>query len=91
MNINSYMRPMLLLGVLCSSAIGITSIASAGITPASTTNAPGKDKYTVCHKGHAITIAESAVSAHMAHGDNMGPCGQTQPQTPAQPQTPTDQ
>lgn len=36
-------------------------------------------KVTICHKpdkkgGHTITVDASAVPAHMAHGDKMGPC-----------------
>ncbi|TLS68312.1 hypothetical protein FEF65_04795 [Mariprofundus erugo] len=34
----------------------------------------GNDKATICHNGHSITISTSAVSAHMAHGDQMGTC-----------------
>lgn len=32
-------------------------------------------KVTICHKGHTITIAQSALPAHLAHGDTVGPCG----------------
>ena len=32
-------------------------------------------KVTICHKGHTITISESALPAHLAHGDTVGPCG----------------
>ncbi len=28
----------------------------------------------VCHNGRTITVAASAVDAHIAHGDSMGPC-----------------
>lgn len=35
---------------------------------------------TICHKGHAITIAESALDAHLAHGDAMGACQHQQTQ-----------
>ena len=32
-------------------------------------------KVTICHKGKTtITVAESAVAAHIAHGDAMGAC-----------------
>jgi uncharacterized protein YraI len=31
-------------------------------------------KVTICHKGHTITIDESALPAHLAHGDTVGPC-----------------
>lgn len=32
-------------------------------------------KVTICHKGHTISVAASAVKAHLAHGDQMGACG----------------
>ncbi len=31
-------------------------------------------KVTICHKGHTITISRSALPAHLAHGDTVGPC-----------------
>lgn len=34
-----------------------------------------EDKVTVCHKGKkTLVIPQSAVSAHVGHGDTMGPC-----------------
>lgn len=38
--------------------------------------AASMDKVTVCHKGKTIHVDESAVAAHMAHGDTMGACSQ---------------
>lgn len=35
---------------------------------------PPKKKITVCHKGEAIEISESALDAHIQHGDVEGPC-----------------
>ena len=32
-------------------------------------------KVTLCHKGHTISVAEQAVTAHLAHGDMFGKCG----------------
>jgi hypothetical protein len=37
------------------------------------------EKVLVCHKpdkkgGHTLSISASAVSAHLGHGDKMGPC-----------------
>lgn len=32
------------------------------------------DKVLVCHNGHAICVAPSAVPAHLAHGDMLGDC-----------------
>ena len=28
----------------------------------------------ICHNGHSIRVNESAVPAHLAHGDTLGPC-----------------
>lgn len=33
---------------------------------------PGKAL--VCHNGHTIEVSAEAVSAHLAHGDTLGPC-----------------
>ena len=33
-----------------------------------------KCKVTLCHNGHEITIDESAVAAHLCHGDTIGEC-----------------
>lgn len=32
------------------------------------------EKVTICHKGRTLKVAKSAVRAHLAHGDTMGPC-----------------
>jgi len=32
------------------------------------------EKVTLCHNGNSITVAQPAVSAHMAHGDTEGAC-----------------
>jgi uncharacterized protein YraI len=49
-----------------------------GETPGdgSETPPPGQEnhKVTICHKGHTITIDESALPAHLAHGDTLGAC-----------------
>jgi hypothetical protein len=34
----------------------------------------GQSKVTICHKGREIHVAESAVQAHLNHGDTLGPC-----------------
>jgi hypothetical protein len=34
----------------------------------------GNNKVLVCHEGNTICVAESAVAAHLAHGDYMGSC-----------------
>jgi uncharacterized delta-60 repeat protein len=35
---------------------------------------PGNNKVLVCHKGNTICVNESAVPAHLAHGDYLGSC-----------------
>jgi hypothetical protein len=35
---------------------------------------PNEPKVTICHNGHSITVAQSAVPTHLAHGDTVGPC-----------------
>lgn len=39
---------------------------------------PGNSKVLVCHKGNTICVDESAVPAHLAHGDFLGPCNAQQ-------------
>jgi hypothetical protein len=39
---------------------------------------PDKEKVTLCHRGHTITVAEAALPAHLAHGDLVGPCETTE-------------
>jgi hypothetical protein len=34
----------------------------------------GQSKVTICHKGREIRVAESAVQAHLNHGDTLGSC-----------------
>src|SRR5690349_16906961 len=45
-------------------------------------------RVTLCHQGDAgpqtITVAESAVDAHLAHGDVVGPCASVNFCTPAE-------
>lgn len=79
-----YSRSLLWAGILCAAATGAAKVASANTTPVSVSstvsNAPhSKEKYTICHKGHEISVAESAVAAHLAHGDSQGSCRPTPP------------
>jgi hypothetical protein len=32
------------------------------------------EKVTICHKGHTISVPTTALPAHLAHGDTVGPC-----------------
>jgi hypothetical protein len=34
-------------------------------------------KVTVCHKGQTLEVPESALQAHLGHGDTLGPCSIT--------------
>ena len=44
----------------------------------SKTDAGAADKkVTICHKGQTLEVAESAVQAHLNHGDTLGPCNIT--------------
>lgn len=31
-------------------------------------------KVTLCHEGHTISVSQTSVPAHLAHGDTLGPC-----------------
>jgi hypothetical protein len=68
-------------------AIGILSVLAVTFILAGHAIAkPGKKpsqghKVTICHcppgnpeNRHTITVSESAVAAHLAHGDTLGPC-----------------
>ena len=55
----------------------IAVLFSAGAAPF-VFSKPDKDKVTLCHRGHTITVADSALQAHLAHGDTIGPCEVTE-------------
>jgi hypothetical protein len=77
----------------------IRAAAAAGtlLSPVVTTfgaapvHARGGNKVQVCHAGQTITVHKSAVPAHLAHGDTLGPCGSapttSEPTTTAPPTT----
>jgi Domain of unknown function (DUF5666) len=68
--------------VVCSSEEGqiiITHIIILNGNEGEVPSSEGGEKVLICHKpnkkgGHTISIAASAVSAHLAHGDKLGPC-----------------
>ena len=44
-----------------------------------------KKKVTICHNGQTITVSQSALNAHLAHGDLVGVCPSLPPPPPASP------
>lgn len=54
----------------------LSAVAIAAII-AGTTVANNNDKVTICHKGQEITVSANAVEAHLAHGDKLGSCDDT--------------
>lgn len=46
----------------------------------------GHTPVTICHNGHTITVDDSAMKAHLKHGDNLGAC-KDWPTTPSTPVT----
>jgi hypothetical protein len=56
-------------------AIGGTALADKGKPPGKDNGkGKGREKVTLCHKGHTITVGKPAVPAHLRHGDTLGPC-----------------
>jgi len=66
----SFLRPLSsgLIASLC--VVAATTVLAQKPDPIS----PNEPKVTICHNGHSITVAQSAVPAHLAHGDTVGPC-----------------
>jgi hypothetical protein len=66
------------LGYAASSTKGAFKKVSALEGP-SAARTPASDQYvekvTICHNGHTISISQSALAAHLRHGDTIGPCG----------------
>lgn len=68
--------------VVCSSENGQIVITHIIILTISENEIPSDeegDKVLICHKpnkkgGHTLSISSSAVSAHLGHGDKLGPC-----------------
>jgi len=78
------------IGYAASSTVEVAKVAKRVVTPATPKPAPvvaaspshdqyKPEKVTICHRtgsGHGvtITISRSALPAHLAHGDTIGPC-----------------
>ena len=50
------------------------AMSLSAITLFASVATPKADKVTICHKGKTIKVDESAVAAHLAHGDTLGAC-----------------
>ena len=60
-----------------SSGCGSPASSFKTLTVTATQNTscgPRNDKVIVCHNGQQLCISASAVAAHLAHGDILGPC-----------------
>ena len=55
-----------------TTSVATTTTTSAATTTTTTTPAPRK--VAMCHDGKTIMVDASAVPAHLAHGDTLGPC-----------------
>jgi hypothetical protein len=62
--------------ILKKTIIFVSIISSFGCAVAMEGSAPRtKEKVTLCHKSKkTIHVDDSAVKAHLGHGDYMGPC-----------------
>lgn len=59
-------------------AIASTTAALA-YAPMSTASGRGHESVTICHNGNTIVVDDSAVSAHLRHGDYIGACTTPEP------------
>jgi hypothetical protein len=44
-----------------------------------------EEKVAICHEGNTIEVNESAVPAHLAHGDTLGACVEVNPESIVEP------
>lgn len=58
-----------------SAGVLLTSLSIAK-TDTDCRNATKAEKVTLCHKGKTIKVDQVAVAAHLAHGDELGACGE---------------
>ena len=66
-----------------SMLFGIAALVAGVSAGLATSQAQGakakKAKMAVCHRGHTIRIGQSAVMAHLRHGDRLGTCRRLAP------------
>jgi hypothetical protein len=73
----------LFVGLIAASCLALGPAMTTYAAPAkgndskSDNKGKGKEKVTICHKGHTLTVSKSALSAHLKHGDTLGPCDVT--------------
>jgi hypothetical protein len=59
-------------------SIGALIVTGISFVPSTDTGAgPASKKVALCHKGQTLELPESAVQAHLNHGDTLGPCSIT--------------
>lgn len=68
------MRVLGLLILTAALAAGCTSSNRAYPASARVDGQGGQDRYRICHRGNTLTLPESAVRAHLRHGDRFGAC-----------------
>ena len=68
------MRVLGLLFLTAAFAAGCSSSNRAYPASARVDSQGGQDRYRVCHRGNTMTLPESAVRAHLRHGDRIGTC-----------------
>ncbi len=69
------LAPMVMAGTTTTTAPPTTTTTAPPTTTTTTTVPPSENRVTLCHKGRdTIVVNASAVPAHLAHGDTVGPC-----------------
>jgi len=61
-----------LLSLANDEASFVSTTAQLASDPATPVRPP--PKVAICHEGETISVSASAVNAHLAHGDTLGPC-----------------
>jgi outer membrane biosynthesis protein TonB len=73
-----------------AAGFGLLLVASGGVSgPAHATgHGHGHTPVTICHNGHTITVDDSALHAHVKHGDTLGECPAPTPEPTTPVETP---